>query len=70
MIRPWSAILVLGVVLVLAYEVRSHIGTAYPTLTTILRQWSRDYPMVGVVVGLVVGHLFWFGGSPSEAPHV
>jgi hypothetical protein len=57
--RPWSAVLVTGVVLILAYEVRSHLGTDYPTLTALIRQWQEDYPMVGVSVGMVVGHLFW-----------
>lgn len=63
--RPWDAVLVLGISLVAAYEVRANIGYAYPTLTAYLRTWATQYPMLAVMVGALVGHLFWFnGGDP------
>lgn len=40
------------------------------TVSSILRQWSADYPILpfvfGLLIGLLSGHLFWPGFTVSK----
>lgn len=57
--KPWTYVLLIGVALVLAYEVRANFGDEYPTLTALAQQASDAHPMFVVFWGALTGHLFW-----------
>jgi hypothetical protein len=40
---------------VLAYNMYG----ADATVTHVIRVWNHNYPILGVAVGAVIGHLFW-----------
>ena len=37
------------------------------TVSAVIRWWSREYPIIAVAVGALVGHIFW-GPPPGPPP--
>jgi len=35
-----------------------------PTVSTVIQSWSRAFPILPLIVGILLGHLFW----PRTAP--
>jgi hypothetical protein len=39
------------------------------TVSYVIKSWSREFPIVPILVGLLIGHLFWpVGGEPEPHP--
>ena len=36
------------------------------TVSAVVRWWAREYPIIAVAVGILIGHVFW--GPPAGAP--
>ncbi len=35
------------------------LGHGEETVSDIIGRWSREFPMLGVAIGVLIGHLFW-----------
>jgi hypothetical protein len=43
-------------------------GNPEDTVTLIVRQWSSEFPVLPLMTGLVIGHLFWSTCPPGWGP--
>lgn len=61
--RPWTLLLLIGLALILAYEIRAHVDNEYPSISEYVwraTQFTAMTPLlVGIVFGVLIGHLFW-----------
>lgn len=62
-----SIVLLTALLLVGLYDAIAMMfyGTSY-TVSYVVRNWSSSFPIISLLVGLVIGHLFW---PVSEEDH-
>jgi hypothetical protein len=52
-------LLILGIILVVAYELWAVITQRASTISEIVWRTSIDYPLLPFLAGVLMGHLFW-----------
>lgn len=53
------ALLTVGAYDVWAYYTHGHTWTA----SYVIRSWAAEYPILPLLIGTLLGHLFWWGGQ-------
>jgi hypothetical protein len=60
-----AALLVAVIFGVAVYDVIAGLTGGYEaTVTSVIQQWQASFPPFSVLVGFVLGHLFWPGRRP------
>lgn len=44
----------------------SYVYGPRATVSAVITSWSREWPIVPLLVGILIGHLFWGQVNPNE----